>query len=147
MSSMKRTTPAKYRAIDPQLWMRQGGGGSELLTAVAIDDTQEPKKDIEHRIDVERTHFTSTGARYRVTYLGETLVEGARTPLFDACCVLVARGITGTLVMYSPGGSVPRAKVDIEKGAQLTVTESATSGPRLARYRPHPDTTREDDER
>jgi hypothetical protein len=142
---MKRTTPAKFRAIDPQLWMRQGGGASGLLTAVAIDDTQEPRKVLEHRIDVERTHFTSTGARYRVTYLGETLVEGARTPLFDACRALLARGVTGTLVMYSRGGTVARAKVDIEKGAESTIIENAMEGPRLGRFRPYPGCTGEDE--
>jgi hypothetical protein len=145
MSSMKRTMPANFRAIDPQLWMRQGGGGSELLTAVTIDDAQEPKKDVEHRIDIEPTHYTSTGPRYRVTYLGETIVEGARTPLFDACRALRARGVTGKLAMYSRGGTVARAKVDIEEGAELTIIENAKEGPRLARYRPYPSGTGEDE--
>ena len=77
------------------------------------------KKPIEHRVDIQLTHYTSTGARYRVTYLGATLVESARDPEFEACRALLARGITGTLVTYSPGGSVPRMRVDIEKGAKL----------------------------
>jgi hypothetical protein len=117
----------------------------EFISAVASDDKQ-PQKPVEHRIDVERTHYTSTGARYRVTYLGEKLIEGARTPLFDACRALLAKGITGTLVMYSPGSSVHRAKVDIEEGAQLMVAEGDKAGPRLARYRPHPGGAEEQDE-
>jgi hypothetical protein len=145
MSTMKRTTPAKFRAFDPQLWMRHGGGASDLLTAVAIDDAPEPKKDVEHRIDIEPTHYTSTGPRYRVMYLGETILEGARTPLFDACRVLLARRITGTLVMYRRGDTVPRAKSDIEKGAESTIIETAKDGPRLGRYRPYPSGTGEDE--
>jgi hypothetical protein len=145
MSSMKCTTPAKFRTFDPQLWMRHASGAGDLLTAVAIDDTPEPKKDVEHRIDVECTHYTSTGPRYRVTYLGETIAEGARTPLFDACRALLARGVTGTLVMYSRGGTVPRAKVDIEKGAEATIIENTKDGPRLGRHRPYPSGTGEDE--
>ena len=118
---------------------------TEFISAVAIDDKQ-PRKPVVHRIDVERTHYTPTGARYRVSYLGETLVEGARTPLFDACRALLARGTTGTLMMYSSGSSVHRAKVDIEEGAQLTVAEGDKTGPRLARYRPHPGAAEEHDE-
>jgi hypothetical protein len=145
MSDMKHMTESKIGAFDTQLWMRLSGRTSELLTAVAIDDTQERRKALEHRIDVERTHYTSTGARYRVTYLGETLVEGARTPLFDACRALLAKGITGTLAMYSSGSSVHHAKVDIEEGAQLTVAEGDKASPRLARYRPHPGAAGEED--
>jgi hypothetical protein len=141
----RRVTPGNVRPLDPQWWMRHAGGAGDLLTAVAIDDPNRPKKAAEHGIDVERTHNTSTGPRFRVTYLGEMLVEGARTPLFDACRVLLARGITGKLVMYSPGGSEPRAAVDIEKGAELTIIENAKEGPRIARYRPHPASAGEDD--
>ena len=103
------------------------------------------KKPIEHRVDIQLTHHTSTGARYRVTYLGATLVESARDPEFEACRVLLAMGITGTLVTYNPGGSVSRMRVDIEHGAKLTTVEKAKDGPRLARYRPHPTSVQEDD--
>ena len=88
------------------------------MTAMAIDDAKREDTSLEHRIEIERTHYTSTGARYRVTYLGETLIESARDPEFEACRALLAKGITGTLVTYSPGSSVPRMRVDIEKGAQ-----------------------------
>jgi hypothetical protein len=142
----RRVTPAKACPLDHQPWIRHGGGAGDLVTAVAIDGPEHPSKAAEHRIDVERTHYTSTGARYRVTYLGEMLVEGACTPLFDACRALLARGITGMLVMYSPGSSVPRMKADIEEGAQLTVAEGDKAGPRLARYRPHPASAGEEDE-
>jgi len=145
MSSLKRVTPANSRPLDPQLWIRHAGGADDLVAAVANDDPEQPSKAVEHRIDVECTHYASAGARYRVTYLGETLVEGARTPLFDACRALLAKGITGTLVMYSPGSSTLRMRVDIEEGAQLTIAEGDKAGPRFARYRPHLDTPRGDD--
>ena len=103
------------------------------------------EKPIEHRIEIERPHYTLAGARYRVTYLGATLIESARDPEYEACRALLARGITGTLVTYSPGSSVPRMRVDIEKGAKLTIVENAKDGPRTARYRPHPSSAREED--
>jgi hypothetical protein len=145
MSSMKPVKPAQARPLHQDLWNRRVGGASELLAAVAIDDTDQRNKPIEHRIEIERPHYTPTGARYRVTYLGATLIESARDPEFEACRALLARGITGTLVTYSPGGSVPRMRVDIEQAAKLTTVEKAKDGPRLARYRPHPTSVQEDD--
>jgi hypothetical protein len=138
MSSMKPVKPAQARPLHQNLWMRRVGGPSELLAAIAIDDTDQRKKPIEHRIEIERPHYTLAGARYRVSYLGATLVESARDPEFEACRALLARGIIGTLVTYSPGDSVPRMRVDIEQGAKLTTVEKANDGPRYARYRPHP---------
>jgi len=120
MSSMKPVNPAQARPLHQNQWMRRVDGARELLAAVAIDDTDQRRKPIEHRVDLQRTHCASTGARYRVTYLGTTLVE-------------------------SPGGSVTRMRVDIEKGAKLTTVENANDGPRFARYRPHPSSAREED--
>ena len=111
MSSMKPVKPAQARPLHQNFWMRRVGGASELLAAVAIDDTDQRKKPVEHRIEIERPHYTLAGARYRVTYLGATLIESARDPEFEACRALLARGITGTLVTYSPGSSVPRMRV------------------------------------
>jgi hypothetical protein len=36
-------------------------------------------------------------------------------------------------------------RVDIEKGARLTIVEKANDGPRLARYRPHPNSAQGED--
>src|SRR5262245_41061940 len=145
MSSMKPVKPSQARPLPQNQWMRRVGGATELLAAVAIDDTDQRKKPIEHRVDIQRTHYTSTGARYRVTYLGTTLIESARDPEFEACRALLARGITGTLVTYNPGGTVPRMRVDIEKGTKLSTVENAKDGPRRARYRPHPSSALEED--
>jgi len=91
MSSMKPIKPAQARPLHQNLWMRRVGGASELLAAVAIDDTDQQKKPIEHRIEIERPHYTLAGARYRVTYLGATLIESARDPEFEACRALLAK--------------------------------------------------------
>jgi hypothetical protein len=114
------------------------------MAAVVIDDPKRAASP-EHRIEIERTHYRSTGARYRVTYLDETLVESARDPEFQACRALLAKGVTRTLVTYSPGSSAPRLRVDIEQGAKLMTIDSATDGPRFGRYRLHPDGGKGDD--
>ena len=143
MSTMKPVTSRKSRPLDLEPWALRYRGeladAARFMTAMAIDDaSRREEPSVEHRVDIEPTHYTSTGARYRVTYLGETLIESARDPEFEACRALLAKGITGTLVTYSPGSSVPRMRVDIEKGAKLTTIDNATEGPRIGRYRPHP---------
>ena len=113
---------------------------------MAVDDvSQREEPNAEHRVDIEPTHYTSTGARYRVTYLGETLIQSARDPAFEACRALLAKGVKGRLVTYSPGSSVPRMRVDIEIGAKLTTIDSSTVGPRFGRCRPHPTSNQGDD--
>lgn len=92
----------------------------------------------EHRVELSLTHIAGTGARYRVTHLGAVLIESTRDPEFEACRALLAKGITGTMVTYSPGSPVPRMRLDIEKGAALMTIESATVGLRICRYKPHP---------
>ncbi len=76
-----------------------------------------------HRIEITRTHLTATGARFRVTHNGATLIESSRDPEHDACRALLALGLSGTLETYFPGGTVARMRLDIEQGAKLTVSE------------------------
>ena len=80
-----------------------------------------------------------------MTYLGETLIESARDPEYEACRALLAKGVKGKMVTYSPGSLVARMRIDIETGAKLTILETAKAGPRAARYRPHPGSTEPDD--
>jgi hypothetical protein len=115
------------------------------LTAMAIDDCDREDKNLEHRVEIELTHNTSSGARFRVTHLGETLIESARDPEYEACRALLAKGIKGKMVTYSRGSLVTRMRIDIETGAKLTIIENAKEGPRRARYRPHPGSTEPDD--
>jgi len=146
MTNMKPVASRPHPlALEPWALRRPGGLDSRnFVTAMAVDDPKRAASP-EHRIEIEPTHYRSTGARYRVTYLGETLIESARDPTFEACRALLARGIVGTLVTYSPGSSTPRLRVDIEQGAKLMTIDNANDGPRFGRYRPHPDGGKGDD--
>jgi len=99
----------------------------------------------DHRVEIQRTHHTSAGSRYRVIFRGETLLETTRDPEFEACRVLLARGVKGTLASYWAGSSVHSMIVDIEKGATLAAIENDKDGPRIGRYRRHPNSTEDDD--
>jgi hypothetical protein len=141
MDNMKPIASRKRRPLGFDPWALRKPAMDDprkFVTAMAVDDPKRAASS-EHRIEIERTHYTSTGARYRVTYLAETLIESARDPAFEACRALLARGIVGALVTYSPGSSVPRVRVDIEQGAKLMTIDNANDGPRFGRYRPHPD--------
>jgi hypothetical protein len=109
MSTMKR---APSRASPPptlEPWAPRFGDGLHdplrPLTAMAIDDCEREDKNLEHRVEIELTHYTSSGARFRVTYLGKTLIESARDPEHEACRALLAQGIKGKLVPRQLGGS------------------------------------------
>ena len=141
MSDSSTARKSRPLALEPWALGHPGdpADAARSMTAMAVDDaSQRNEPSAEHRVEIEPTHYTSTGARYRVTYLGDTLIQSARDPTFEACRALLARGITGMLVTSSPGCSVPRMRVDIEKGAKLTTIDNATEGPWFGRYRPHP---------
>jgi hypothetical protein len=123
----------------------RGGLAHTPLAAMTVDGGERKDKLLDHRVELKLTHYAGTGARYRVTYLGQTLIESTRDPEFEACRALLAKGFTGNLVIYSPGSSVPRMRVDIAKGAQLMTIDNATDGPRIGRYRPHPKSSDRDD--
>ena len=67
---------------------------------------------------------------------GEVIVTGSSTPEFDACRILVARGITGTLVVHDAVTKKLRYTVDIEAGAKLTVIENRKRGPSFGKWEP-----------
>jgi hypothetical protein len=80
--------------------------------------------------------------RYRVTYANDTLVEGRRNPVFDACRALLARGFTGRLEVWRPGQASADMQLDIERGAGLAIKETATESLRIVTWepwRPNPD--------
>jgi hypothetical protein len=60
-----------------------------------------------HSILIEPTTIGDRGQRYRVTYLGNIIVESTRNPEFDACRALLTRGITGKLEMWRAGKTHP----------------------------------------
>ena len=150
MTNMKPIISKKSHPLrlDPWALRHQGGltASTGFMTAMATDGANRSEEtSTEHRIEIQPTHYRSTGARYRVTYLGETLIESARDPTFEACRALLAKGVVGTLVTYSPGSSTPRLRVDIEEGAKLMTIDNANDGPRFGRYRPHPGGGKGDD--
>jgi hypothetical protein len=61
---------------------------------------------------------------YDVTFDGETIVAGSRGPECDAARVLLARGVTGSLVILDANTGKLRTTVNIEAAAKLTVAES-----------------------
>ena len=144
---MSRRNPARSETdspFDPGLWSRHQSGVPQPPMVVGTSDPGEPSKAVEHRVELELTHNAGTGARYRVTYLGKTLIESTRDPEFEACRALLAKGVTGILVAYSLGNAVHRMRIDIAKGANLMTIDNATNGPRIGRYRPHPKSTDDD---
>jgi len=147
MRYVKPATPRRSLSLESWAWRHSvTTDANRSLAAVAIGDANPPEgTSLEHRIEIELTHYTPAGARYRVTYLGETLIGSARDPEYEACRALLAKGIKGMLVTYSPGRLVARMRIDIETGAQLTIIENAKEGPRRARYRPHPGSAEPDD--
>ena len=90
------------------------------------------------RIEIERTGWHHRGAWYRVWHDGKVLIERSRDPAFDACRALLARGVTGTMCTYFPGGTVARMRLDIVRAAEFCASETKTQGPRIARWRSYP---------
>jgi hypothetical protein len=91
-----------------------------------------------HRITIEPTNLGEGGQRYRVNYAGNVLVDSSRYPEFDACRALLALGLTGKVEVWRPGAAFPAMRIDIERGARLTVSETEDHGPRMVRCRPAP---------
>ena len=71
-----------------------------------------------------------------MTHNDDTLIESTKNPEFDAARALLARGIVGQLEIWRRGASSPAMRLDIEKGARLTVEEGDCEGLRFVRWRP-----------
>jgi hypothetical protein len=71
-----------------------------------------------------------------MTHAGKVLIESTRNPEFDACRALLARGITGRLEVWRPGRVSADMRLDIERGARLTIRETDDRGLRLVRWEP-----------
>lgn len=85
-------------------------------------------------VEIEATHVTSSGPRYRVWHDGEVLVESCREPLCSAARALVERSVTGRLQMRRKGSEQIDMEGLIAVLATLTVSEGQQSGPRFARW-------------
>jgi hypothetical protein len=115
--------------------------------AEAETDRVQQKASRSTQVELEPIGLTEQGQRYRVTYAGETLVEGRRNPIFDACRALLARGITGRLEVWRSGKASADMQLDIERGAGLAICETATESLRVVPWRPwrpRPDITSQD---
>jgi hypothetical protein len=73
---------------------------------------------------------------YDLAIDGEAIVTGSRTPEFDACRVLAARGLTGKLKIFDSVTGKLRLTVDISAGAGMSVIENRKHGPRFAAWKP-----------
>ena len=94
----------------------------------------------DHKITIEPTNIRGErGQHYRVIYKRAVLIKDTRNPEYDACRVLLAMGIRGKLETWRPGRQAPCLRLDIEKGARVTVEEGQRVGPRLKRWVAHPD--------
>lgn len=89
-----------------------------------------------HRIDIERISLGQRGHLYRVHHAGAVLIPSSRNPEFDACRELLLKGFSGQLECFHVGAECPALRLDIAKGARLTVEDSDRVGPRFARWRP-----------
>ena len=87
------------------------------------------------RVFIECTGYGPAGARYQVAdEEGRVLLTGSRTPAFDAARALLAAGATGRLEIWRASATYPAMVVDIERGAGLTVEESATVSPTIRKW-------------
>ena len=91
------------------------------------------------RLTARRTP-PKTGRRhvylYDVEFDGELVFTNSADPACATARVLLARGITGNILMIDGKTSRPRYTVNIEKAARLTVRETAREGPRFVRWKP-----------
>ena len=85
-------------------------------------------------IDIEATHVTGSGQRYRVWHNGEILIESCREPLCSAARELSKAGYTGRIETRDFGSEKVKSSGLIAVLATLTVTEGQSSGPRFSKW-------------
>ena len=67
-------------------------------------------------------------------FRGKLLAEQCRDPECDAARALLAKGFTGKLTLLDSKTGLPRTVIDIEKAADLRVSEENRDGLRFRRY-------------
>lgn len=83
---------------------------------------------------ITRVDISAAGAgRFKVALSGELILASARDPEHEVARELLARGITGRLETYFNG--TRSVVLDIEKAAQLSVSDGATRSMRLVPWR------------
>lgn len=92
-------------------------------------------------IEIEPTHITSSGQRYRVYHDGSVLMDSTREPMTNAARALSKMGVTGRLQARRRGSSRIDMEGLISVLATRCVTETELHGPRLKVYK-EPDFSR-----
>jgi hypothetical protein len=88
-------------------------------------------------IEIEPTHLTSTGQRYRVWHDGEVLIESTKNAFHDAARALSAKGVTGRLEMKRKGSDRIDLRGLIAVLATRTISETEKHGPKPVKWVPH----------
>lgn len=83
-------------------------------------------------IDIEPTHVTGTGYRYRVWHDGAVLIESTREPWCAAARALSKAGVTGRMQMRRNGKIAMTGLITVE--ATRTVIEGDYHGPRFGAF-------------
>lgn len=88
-------------------------------------------------VDIEFSHLTPNGARYKVWRGEELFVKSSKAPIFDAARALVDKGVTGRVQQRRKG----RSQIDMEGLiavlATKTISETENNGPRIIKYQPY----------
>jgi hypothetical protein len=74
---------------------------------------------------IRKTGVRYTG-RYSVTFDGETVVNDSRDPETDLARALLAKGITGKVMVLDANTGTHRSTVNIEIAAKLRAVETGT---------------------
>lgn len=89
-----------------------------------------------HRAIISPTKTGARGSLFAITVDGIEIVRSSRQAVLDACRELRTRGVTGTLEVSHVGSDVVAMRVDIDRGAGLSVVESDKQGLKFAKWVP-----------
>lgn len=83
-------------------------------------------------IDIEETHLTASGQRYRVLHEGAVIVESTKDPEHDAARELLARGADVDAILVARGTSARLGHL-----AATRTAEGEMHGPRTVAWVPY----------
>jgi hypothetical protein len=95
---------------------------SEWCFGYQPSDTKNPT-DQSSAEPLTATLIVQSVGRYTVKLDGEIIVANSRDPEFDACRVLLGRGLRGRLTFVDQVSGKPHLSVDTERGAGLVTKE------------------------
>lgn len=80
---------------------------------------------------------------YALAIDGVVIVERSANPEFDACRVLAAKGVTGTLITRWGNRDYDAMRINIEKGTGLTASDPDKGRLAITNWSPRPEITSE----